>query len=232
MTMIKRAIIFAGGKGKRLRPYTYIIPKPLMPIGEKPILELIVNQLIKSGVKHITITVMNNYDIFKFLLSRSKFPKIKIDFIVEKKPMGTTGALKIIKNLPEEFLAMNGDIITDINFQKLYSFHKKLKSDLTMCVKTISSKIEYGTVEIDKNNLLKRFKEKPLIKNNINLGIYIMKKSLIKNIDSSENFGFDKLIKKIPKTKVSVYKSNCKWFDIGREKDLFEAKNFILKKKI
>ena len=81
--MIKRAIIFAGGKGKRLRPYTYIIPKPLMPIGEKPILELIVNQLIKSGIKHITITVMNNYDIFKSLLSRSKFPKTKIDFIIE-----------------------------------------------------------------------------------------------------------------------------------------------------
>ena len=97
--MIKRAIIFAGGKGKRLRPYTYIIPKPLMPIGEKPILELIINQLIKSGIKHVTITVMNNYDIFKSLFPQSKFPKIKIDFIVEKKPLGTTGALKIIKNL-------------------------------------------------------------------------------------------------------------------------------------
>ena len=229
--MIKRAIIFAGGKGKRLRPYTYIIPKPLMPIGEKPILELIINQLIKSGIKHVTITVMNNYDIFKSLFPQSKFPKIKIDFVVEKKPLGTIGALKIIKNLPENFLAMNGDIITNINFQKLYSFHKKSKSDLTMCVKTISSKIEYGTVEIDKNNLLKRFKEKPIIKNNINLGIYVMKKKLIRNINLSKNFGFDKLIKNISNKRVSVYKSNCKWFDVGREKDLFEAKNFILKKK-
>ena len=125
--MIKRAVLFAGGKGKRLRPYTYIIPKPLMPIGEKPILELIINQLIKYGIKHITITVMNNYDIFKSLLPKNKFKNTKIDFVIEKKPMGTSGALKIIKNLPEEFLAMNGDIITDINFRKLYNFHKKKK---------------------------------------------------------------------------------------------------------
>ncbi len=229
--MIKRAVIFAGGKGKRLRPYTYIIPKPLMPIGEKPILELIINQLIKCGIKHITITVMNNYDIFKSLIPKNKFKNTKIDFVIEKKPMGTSGALKIIKNLPEEFLAMNGDIITDINFRKLYNFHKKKKSDLTMCVKTISSKIEYGAVEIDKKNLLKSFKEKPIIKTNINLGIYIMKKKLIKNIRSSKIFGFDKLIKEISNKKVSVFKSDCRWFDIGREKDLFEAKNFLLKKK-
>ncbi len=229
--MIKRAIIFAGGKGKRLRPYTYIIPKPLMPIGEKPILELIINQLIKCGIKHITITVMNNYNIFKSLLPKNKFKNVKIDFLIENKPMGTSGALKIIKNLPEEFLAMNGDIITNINFKKLYNFHKKKKSDLTMCVKTISSKIEYGAVEIDKKNFLKSFKEKPKIKTNINLGIYIMKKKLIKNIPSSKIFGFDKLIKQISNKKISVFKSDCKWFDIGREKDLFEAKNFLLKKR-
>ncbi len=229
--MIKRAIIFAGGKGKRLRPYTYIIPKPLMPIGEKPILELIINQLIKCGIKHITITVMNNYNIFKSLLPKNKFKNVKIDFLIENKPMGTSGALKIIKNLPEEFLAMNGDIITNINFKKLYNFHKKKKSDLTMCVKTIFSKIEYGAVEIDKKNFLKSFKEKPKIKTNINLGIYIMKKKLIKNIPSSKIFGFDKLIKQISNKKISVFKSDCKWFDIGREKDLFEAKNFLLKKR-
>lgn len=229
--MIKRAIIFAGGKGKRLRPYTYIIPKPLMPIGEKPILELIINQLIKYGIKHITITVMYNYNIFKSLFPKNKFNNVKIDFLIENKPMGTSGALKIIKNLPEEFLAMNGDIITNINFRKLYNFHKKTKSDLTMCVKTISSKIEYGAVEMDKKNFLKSFKEKPIIKTNINLGIYVMKKKLIKNIPSSKIFGFDKLIKQISNKKVSVFKSDCKWFDIGREKDLFEAKNFLLKKR-
>ena len=100
-----------------------------------------------------------------------------------------------------------------------------------MCVKTISSKIEHGAVEIDKKNFLKSFKEKPTIKTNINLGIYIMKKRLIKNIHSSKIFGFDKLIKQISNKKVSVFKSDCKWFDIGREKDLFEAKNFLLKKR-
>lgn len=103
--MIKRAIIFAGGKGKRLRPYTYIIPKPLMPIGEKPILELIINQLIKSGIKHVTITVMNNYDIFKSLFPQSKFPKIKIDFIVEKKTIGHHRSTKNNKKSARKFFS-------------------------------------------------------------------------------------------------------------------------------
>lgn len=229
--MLKRAVIFAGGKGKRLRPYTYIIPKPLMPIGEKPILELIINKLIKNGINHITISVLKNYDIFKSIFPEKKFSKIKIDFVVEKKPLGTMGALKLIKDLPEEFLAMNGDIITNINYRNLFKFHKKKKSDLTICTKTMSSRVEYGIVKNDKNKYLSDFNEKPKFTYNINLGIYIINKKLIKKIEKSKNFGFDKLVKKIPNNKVAVFNSKCKWFDIGREKDLFEAKNYILKKK-
>ena len=95
----------------------------------------------------------------------------------------------------------------------------------------MSSKIEYGTIKADKKNFLSSFHEKPILKYNINLGIYIIKKKLVKKIDARKNFGFDKFIKKISNQKISVFNSNCKWFDIGREKDLFEAKNFILKKK-
>ena len=142
------------------------------------------------------------------------------------------GALKLIKDLPEEFLAMNGDIITNINYRNLFKFHKKKKSDLTICTKTMSSRVEYGIVKNDKNKYLSDFNEKPKFTYNINLGIYIINKKLIKKIEKSKNFGFDKLVKKIPNNKVAVFNSKCKWFDIGREKDLFEAKNYILKKKI
>ena len=229
--MIKRAVIFAGGKGKRLRPYTYVVPKPLIPIGKKPILELIIRQLAKYGINHITISILNNSELFQSIFSKKSFPNVKIDFLVEKKPMGTIGGLKLIKDLPKEFLAMNGDLITDLNFKNFYKFHKSNKSDLTICTKTLKTNIEYGEIKNNKKKNLTKFEEKPRYKYQINLGIYIIKKELVKRISIKKNFGFDVFVEKTKDKKVFVYNSNCKWFDIGREKDLFEAKNFILKKK-
>tara|TARA_B100001059_G_C17589034_1_gene453677 strand:- start:44 stop:739 length:696 start_codon:yes stop_codon:yes gene_type:complete len=229
--MIKRAVIFAGGKGKRLRPYTYVVPKPLMPIGQKPILELIIRQLGKIGINHITISIFNNSELFQSIFSKKSFSNIKIDFLVEKKPMGTIGGLRLIKNLPKEFLAMNGDLITNLNFKDFYKFHKKNKSDLTICTKTLKENIEYGVIKNNKKKILTKFEEKPSYKYQINLGIYIIKKDLVKRISTKKDFGFDKLIKKINDKKVFIYNSNCKWFDIGRKKDLFDAQNFLLKSK-
>ena len=229
--MIKRAVIFAGGKGKRLRPYTYVVPKPLMPIGKKPILELIIRQLAKIGINHITISIFNNSELFQSIFSKKSFPNVKIDFLVEKKPMGTIGGLKLIKKLPKEFLAMNGDLITDLNFKDFYKFHKKNKSDLTICTKKLQTNIEYGVVKNNKTKNLTKFEEKPIYKYQINLGIYIIKKELVKRISTKKDFGFDKFIEKTKDKKVFIYNSNCKWFDIGREKDLFDAQNFLLKSK-
>ena len=137
--MLKRAIIFAGGVGKRLRPYTYVVPKPLMPIGEKPILEMIISQLVRNGIKHITISVFKNISLFKSIFSKNNFPNVKIDFLIEKKPMGTIGGLRLIKNLPNEFLAMNGDLLTNLNFRKIYLFHQ-----FTMLVLYLHRKLPYA----------------------------------------------------------------------------------------
>lgn len=229
--MIKRAIIFAGGKGRRLRPYTYVVPKPLMPIGQKSILELIIRQLAKNGINHITISIFYNSELFQSIFLKKNFPNIKIDFLIEKKPMGTIGSLRLIKNLPKEFLALNGDSITDLNFKDIYRFHKKNKSDLTICTKTLQTNIEYGVIENNKKKNLTKFEEKPSYKYQINLGVYIIKKDLVKKISIKKDFGFDQLIEKIKDKKVFVYNSNCKWFDIGREKDLLEVQNFVLKGK-
>lgn len=229
--MLKRAIIFAGGKGKRLRPYTYVVPKPLLPIGEKPILEMIINQLQKNGIKHITISIFHNISLFKSIFSKKNFPKIKIDFLVEKKPLGTIGGLKLIKNLPNEFLALNGDLLTNLNFKEMYKFHKKQKSTLTLCSKKIQTNIEYGVLTDNKDGFLIDFIEKPKPEFKINLGIYIINKELIKKIAQNSNFGFDKLIKKINNKKIAVYNTKCKWFDIGREKDLYEAQDYFQKNK-
>ena len=113
---IKRAIILAGGKGTRLRPYTVVLPKPLMPIGEFPILEVIIRQLVFHGFTHITLSVNHQYEIIKAFFGDGSKWNVNIDYSLENEPLGTMGPLKLINELPDNFLVMNGDILTDLDY--------------------------------------------------------------------------------------------------------------------
>ena len=126
--MIKRAIILAGGKGTRLRPYTKVFPKSMMPIGKFIILEIVIKQLKFYGFKHITISVGHQANLIKAFFGNGSKYKISIDYSLEKKPLGTMGPLKIIKDLPQNFLVLNGDVLTDLNFDKFYNYHIKKKT--------------------------------------------------------------------------------------------------------
>ena len=119
--MSKRAIILAGGKGTRLRPYTVVLPKPLMPIGEHPILEVVIRQLISYGFDHITLAVNHQAELIKAFFGDGSKWNIKIDYSLEDQPLGTMGPLKLIKDLPENFLVMNGDILTELKFSEFYA---------------------------------------------------------------------------------------------------------------
>ena len=119
----KRAIILAGGRGTRLKPYTTVLPKPLMPIGDYPILEVIVRQLTQSGFKRITMAVNHQAELIKAYFGNGTKWDIDIDYSIEDIPMGTMGPLKLIRDLPDNFLVMNGDILTDLDFNKFYEEH-------------------------------------------------------------------------------------------------------------
>jgi len=121
--MSKRAVILAGGKGTRLRPYTVVLPKPLMPIGDFPILEVIVKQLAHFGFERITMAVNHQAELISAFFGDGSKWGVKIDYSLEDKPLGTMGALKLISDLPENFLVMNGDILTDIKFSEFYNNH-------------------------------------------------------------------------------------------------------------
>ena len=130
--MYKRAIILAGGKGTRLRPYTVVLPKPLMPISEYPILEIIVRQLVKNRFNEITLAVNHQADIIKAYFGNGSKWDIDINYSLEKIPLSTMGPLRLIEDLPENFLVMNGDILTDLNFSELFEYHLKRKNMFTI----------------------------------------------------------------------------------------------------
>ncbi len=231
--MGKRAIILAGGRGIRLRPYSFVLPKPLMPIHKESILEILIKQLSYFGFNHITLAVNNRADLFKALFSNQKKYGVKIDLSIEKEDLHTIGPLTIIKKLPQNFLVINGDILTDLNFKNFYNFHNKNKSLLTICSHTIDSKIDFGVIESNKDNNLIKFKEKPINKIDISLGIYMVNKKVVKLIPKNKKFGFNNLIEIMLKNNktVKAYKTKKLWFDIGKAKDLSEATDYFIKYK-
>ena len=231
--MKKRAVILAGGKGIRLRPYSFVLPKPLMPIYKESVLEIIIKQLSFFGFKHITLAVNNRADLFKALFSNQKKYGVKIDISLETKELSTIGPLKLVKDLPENFLVMNGDILTDLNFKHFFNYHIEKNVYLTLCSHPVISKVDYGILETDKKNKLTKFKEKPTKKIEVSMGIYMVNKKILKLIPSNRKFGFNELIENMINNKqdINVYKAKKLWFDIGKAKDLSEATDFFLKYK-
>lgn len=220
----KRAIILAGGKGSRLRPYTIVLPKPLMPIGEFPILELVVKQLIKNGFDHISMAVNHQASLIKAFFNDGKKWSIKIDYFEEEEPLGTMGPIPNIKNLPDNFLVMNGDILTDLNYKEFYNYHLEKKSLFTISSKVRSQKIDYGVLKSDNTGILKGFQEKPSIDYLVSMGIYMVNKNILKYIPNSF-YGFDSLMLDMLKRKkiVNIKKFHGYWLDIGRPDDYEKA---------
>lgn len=222
--MSKRAVILAGGKGTRLRPYTVVLPKPLMPIGEFPILEVIIKQLVSAGFDHITLAVNHQAEIIKaFFMDGSKWG-IRIDYSLEDKPLGTMGPLKLISNLPDNFLVMNGDILTDLNYADFYDNHV-LQSDIfTISSKVREQLVDYGVLETRDGKLL-GLREKPSMHYEVSMGIYMMSKRALDFVPADIAYGFDNLMNELvaAKQSVAVSKFSGYWLDIGRPDDYAQA---------
>ena len=223
--MSKRAIILAGGRGTRLRPYTVALPKPLVPIGETPILEIIIKQLVRHGFDHITITVNHLADIITAFFGDGTKWGIKIDYSLEEKPLSTMGPLSLIKDLPENFIIMNGDVLSDINYSEFFNKHIKSGSIFTISSHIRKEKSDYGVLEVDENSSLTGFYEKPEIERRVSMGIYAANKNILEYIPHNEKYGFDDLMHDMinKKTLPLVIDHPGYWLDIGRPDDYAKA---------
>ena len=219
-------LIMAGGFGKRLMPLTRKIPKPMLPIKGKPILQIALENLKLQNFKQVLISTNYKSEIIKKYFKDGKKLEININYLEEKTPMGTAGSLKLIKNSIikkyENLLIVNGDILTDINFQNILDFHRSYQSDLTIAVKNISISNNFGVVKRE-GVLFTDIEEKPTTSYSINAGIYILNTSLIKNIKLNKNINMVDVINQVKKInkKVVVYPIHEDWTDIGTH-DVYE----------
>ncbi len=221
----KRAVILVGGKGTRLRPYTLVLPKPLMPIGEYPILEVVVRQLAATGFNHITMAVNHQAEIIKAFFQSGDRWKIKIDYVIENNALGTMGPLTLINDLPDDFLVMNGDILTDINFGLFHDAHCKSKANFTISSKVREHKIDYGVLDVSSQGFLIGFREKPVDVFQVSMGIYMLKKETVNLIPVNQFYGFDSLMLDLlaQNTPVRIIPYDGYWLDIGRPDDYEKA---------
>lgn len=223
--MSKRAVILAGGKGSRLKPYTTVLPKPLMPVGEFSILEIIIRQLVKNKFDHITLAVNHQADIIKAFFNDGSKWGIKIDYSLEDKPLSTIAPLTLIKDLPEDFLVMNGDILTDLDYGVFYQNHCAEKNIFTISSYQREQQVDYGVLETNQEKILTNFKEKPKYKLEVSMGIYMVNKKILNFVPANTAYGFDHLMYDLLKSShpVKTQIHSGYWLDIGRPDDYLLA---------
>ena len=223
--MSRRAVILAGGKGTRLRPYTVVLPKPLMPIGDYPILEVVVRQLVRAGFDRITMAVNHQAELIKAFFGDGAKWGIAIDYSLEDKPLGTMGPLRLIPDLPEHFLVMNGDILTDLDFRKFHDSHVAADGLFTVSSHRRKQSIDYGVLESDDRQRLVGFREKPVTEYEVSMGIYMVSRKAVDVIPDGRLYGFDNLMHDLiaSKREVAVRVFDGYWLDIGRPDDYLQA---------
>ena len=223
-------VIMAGGKGTRLQPFTSILPKPLIPINGKPIIDHIIEKFNEFGIKDYFLSINYKSRILKAFFEESN-KKNRIKFIEEKKPLGTIGCLSMIsKNIKSNFFVTNCDIIIDCDYNDLLNYHIENKNSITVVASFRNYTVPYGDCKIGKNGLLNKIDEKPSINLLANTGMYVMNKEVIKYIPKNTKFDLPQLVDKIRSTKkkVGIFPISEKaWTDIGHWNEYKKAINLL-----
>ena len=217
--------ILAGGLGTRLRPLTNDCPKPLLKIDRKPVLQIILEQLIEDGFHHFIFSINYKKDMIRDYFGDGKTLGVTIEYVEEVEPLGTAGPLSLLKEKSDlPILVMNGDIMTQMNFQHLLRFHHKQQADATICVRAYQQTVPYGVVKINDNELV-ALEEKPVESYFVNAGIYLLEPKVLELIPTAKKYDMPDLIQQLINTgkDLKVFPIREYWNDIGRLEDFQKA---------
>lgn len=221
-----RVIILAGGKGRRLAPYTAVIPKPLMPLGDRPILDVVLRQLKRFDLTDVTIAVGHLADLIIACFGDGSKYGVHITYSDrETTPLGTAGPLSLIPGLTDTFLVMNGDLLTTLDFSELLAFHRERRAIATIAVCERDTQINYGVIEIDHTNRISGYIEKPTYHYHVSMGINVFEPVVLSFVPPGCPYDIPDLIKALLQKgqPVAAYKFGGYWQDIGRFEDYQKA---------
>lgn len=220
-----QTIILAGGRGSRLDPYTRILPKPLFPIGDKPIAAILVHQLQSAGVDEIIMCLGYLADLIRAYFRDGSHFGLPIRYSIETDPLGTAGPLRKVTDLEDDFLVLNGDELTTLDFRALYEHHLAMQADMTVAVQKKSVCASFGVLEI-KDGQVTAYSEKPTLNYWASMGIYVINKRVLSLIPENKRFDMPDLVQRLLSEHAQVvsFESEDLWFDIGTMADLEKAK--------
>lgn len=220
-----QTIILAGGRGSRLDPYSRILPKPLFPIGDKPIASILVHQLKSAGANEIIMCLGYLADLLMTYFRDGSDFGVPIRYSIETDPLGTAGPLKNVTHLKDNFLVVNGDELTTLDFQALYEHHLKMNADMTVAVQMKTTHSSFGVLEIKDGQVI-AYSEKPTRNYWASMGIYVINKRALSVIPENEKFDMPELVQRLLSDGAQIvsYESQDLWYDIGTLNDLEKAK--------
>jgi len=225
-----QAVILAGGRGTRLAPYTSVLPKPLMPIGDRSILEVVVGQLENAGIVNVNFCVGYLAHLIEAVFESRENGHVNITYVREPEALGTAGPLRLVDGLDNTFIVMNGDVLTTLDYEELVAFHREQGNALTIATRERSIKIDYGLLHLDGESRVREYEEKPTISSRVSMGIYVMEPEVIDLVPQGEYFDFPDLVRVLLEEgePVGAYDHTGLWFDIGRQEDYERAINVWL----
>jgi NDP-sugar pyrophosphorylase family protein len=222
-----QAVILAGGKGTRLAPYTVVFPKPMLPVGGQPIIQTIVDQLSRHGFDDIVISLGYLGDLIELYFKDKPPAGIHLRYVREDKPLGTAGALSLIDGLEENFLVINGDILTTLNYSDMYRYHRERHATLTVAVGLKEVSISLGVLTLDNGNRITRIDEKPTYRFNDNMGIYVYHREAVDFLPKDQRTDVNVLVDRLINDQKDVYGYRSEdpyyWIDIGQHAEYEKA---------
>lgn len=223
------AVVLAGGKGTRLAPYNTIFPKPLVPLGNRPILDIVIHQLAYYGFDRIVLSVGYLAELIEayFRNGSPNVDNVQITFVREKKPLGTVGSLALVPGLSESFLVMNGDVLTTLNYARLVQFHKQHGGQLTIALNRRRVKLDLGVVEINDQFEVQSFQERPTLKHLVSMGVYVYEPEVLRYITPGKYLDFPEVVWQMLRDgkKIVGYPSDDYWLDLGSHIDYKKAQD-------
>ncbi|MGH9992781.1 MAG: nucleotidyltransferase family protein [Nitrososphaera sp.] len=221
-----KAVILAGGLGTRLQPYTFFIPKPMLPLGNKPLLEYIIEWLKNAGVNHVVVCVSYLHRTIEDYFEDGARFGVEIEYARSERPLATAGQLKTAEKLIDDsFVCIYGDSVYEFNLRKMIRQHRESKAFVSMALLAYTTRLKYGFIDVNGQDRVTSWREKPEISGLINIGCYVMEPEFLKMIPKSGSFGMDDAMRKALEQKkiIKAFKTDTGFIDIGDKKSYLDA---------